>query len=142
MHKISQAFIMLILVGVFALAANHTPALAADLAGTSWKLISYGPSGHPTSAVANVETDLTFGVDGKVTGSLGCNTFSGDYTVKDGKLVFGRVMSTMLACESPRMAQESAAFQVLAGTVSYKKDGASLAIYAANADVVLSLQQK
>jgi heat shock protein HslJ len=105
-------------------------------------LTSYGPSGHPIPAVAIVATDLTFGIDGKVTGSLGCNTFSIGYTLKDGNIGFGQLMSTRLSCEQPFMAQESAAFQVLSGTVSYKKAGSSLVIYAANGDVVLSFQQR
>jgi heat shock protein HslJ len=142
MHKIGQAFIMLILVGLIALSISRTPIPGAGLTGTTWQLVSYGPSSHLTPAVANVATDLTFGIDGKITGSLGCNTFSGDYTLKDGKIDFGQLMSTRLTCEQALMAQESAAFQVLSGAVSYKKTGSSLVIYAAATDLELSLRQK
>jgi heat shock protein HslJ len=143
MNKLGHTLIMLILVGVIALTASHTPPNpTADLVGSSWKLVSFGAAGHPTPAVANVDTTLTFGRDGKVSGNLGCNSFSGDYTVGAGMIDFGQLKSTVMTCEKARMEQESNAFQLMTGAVRYKIDGSSLVIYAAIGDVVLSFHQK
>ena len=142
MHKIGLVFIMLMLVGVLALAANHTPVSADSLVGTSWSLVAVGPAAHPNPAVSGVATNLTFGIDGKISGSLGCNTFSGSYALQSGKITFSQLMATLMGCDAPRMAQETAAFKVLNGIVSYKRDGSTLTLTASTGDAVLILVQK
>ncbi len=113
-----------------------------DLAGTSWKLVSYGPVANPNPVVADSVTDLSFGRDGKVSGNLGCNSFGGDYSTSNGKVVFGELSSTLMACVEARMTQENIAFTVMTGTASYKKDDRNLTITNASNDVILSFQQK
>jgi len=142
MAKIREVFIMLILIGILAIAATNTNAHPLDLAGTSWSLVAYGSTSHPTPAVSGVATTLTFGIDGKISGSLGCNTFSASYTIQGGKIAFSQLMATLMSCETPRMAQETAAFKVLNGTVSYKRDGSTLTLTSSTGDAVLILVQK
>lgn len=114
----------------------------ASLAGTSWKLASYGAADNPTPAAADVETSLEFSSDGKVSGNMGCNGFGGDYELKNGKIVFGSIVSTMMACEEPRMTQETTAFQVMSGTVEYELSGNTLTIYGPDKTNVLILVQE
>jgi heat shock protein HslJ len=91
-----------------------------ELAGTNWTFVSIGGTpvaeGRPTS--------LAF--DGrKLSGSAGCNRFSGRYT-SDGKtLSAGPLMATEMACPGAGMAQEGAFFKLMRGPVSltFPSDG-------------------
>jgi heat shock protein HslJ len=103
-------------------------ASSADLADTTWKLVSYGSASNPTSAVEDVETNLTFGKDGKIGGTVGCNSFSGDFTATDKQLTISPLASTMMACADPLMQQEAGTFFVLTGTVNYAIAGDTLTI--------------
>ena len=96
-------------------AAPQTPALA----GSSWKLVSYGPVDEQTSALDGVDTNLSFDMEGQVSGNFGCNSFGGTYTQDGNSLTFGPIMSTMMACDESRNSQEHASFSVLQGTVSF-----------------------
>lgn len=110
--------------------------------GTSWSLASYGTAENPIPAAAGVETTLKFGNDGQMSGSMGCNSFSGDYKVTGDKIEFGSIVSTMMACDEPRMSQESAAFQVLNGSTSFEINGDSLTISGADNTSAIILTRK
>lgn len=108
------------------------------LAGTSWKLASYGPAASPQPAALDVETSLAFAAGGKLNGNFGCNSFGGDYTVKDGQIVFGSIVTTMMACDGPRMEQEAVGFQVLKDTAGFKVEGGTLTLTSADGSAVLT----
>ena len=135
-------FITILAVSAILLSACDSTNAQAPLTGTSWTLVSYGPESGQTPAAQGVETSLNFGKDGKVSGSLGCNQFGGDYSLKDGKLVFGMLVSTMMACPEPQMTQESTSFKVLNGTINYAVKDRTLTLYAADNTVMLTLSQK
>lgn len=99
-----------------------------DLQGTQWKLEAYGPANSPISAVEGIETALTFGTDGQVSGNMGCNNFNGEYTQEGQKIVFGSMMSTMMACPEPQMNQESISLSILSGSVDFRLEGDVLTI--------------
>ena len=101
---------------------------SASLTGNSWKLVSYGSVTGQVPAVANVETSLTFGTDGKISGKLGCNSMGGDYAVADGNITFNKVYATEMACPDPQMGQEGIAFLVLQNMTTFKIDGSTLTI--------------
>ncbi|MCH5376977.1 MAG: META domain-containing protein, partial [Planctomycetes bacterium] len=49
--------------------------------------------------VAIGETEITFGPDGSVTGTTGCNRFNGQGAMRDGVLVIGEPLATTrMAC--------------------------------------------
>lgn len=139
MNKLTLILLPLMLVFALALSACGN---ANTLAGTSWTLVSYGDPVYPTAAVSGVDTSLVFGTDGQVSGSMGCNGFGGDYSVKGDKITFGPIISTMMACEEPRMSQETATFAVMSGTVNYTLNGDSLTITSADGSRVLNLTKK
>jgi heat shock protein HslJ len=142
MNKIYYPLFTLLVAAGLIFSACVSQGSPAGLPGSSWKLVSYGPAGKPTLAAAGIQTSLDFGRDGKVSGSMGCNSFSGDYQVKIGKVVFGQMAATMKACPDPQMTQESAVFQVLAGSVRFQVEGKILTIYAASgADAVTFSRQ-
>ena len=101
----------------------------------SWKLTAYGPVNSPTPAVPDVEAILTFGADGTLAGSSGCNQLGGNYEVEGDQITFGEIVSTLIACPDLQMAQEDAMHQVLTGTASFKIEGDMLTIN--NNDMVL-----
>jgi heat shock protein HslJ len=102
------------------------------LKGTSWKLISYGPVGKQTPAAVGIETSLEFNAAGEVDGNLGCNSFSGNYVMKGGNVIFSQIISTMMACLGPQMDQERLALKVMNDMVRYQVQGNTLVIYGAD----------
>jgi len=107
---------------------------AASLAGT-WKLSAYGPKETPTPAVTGAEATLTFDKNGSVTGNGGCNSMGGSYKVDDHKITFSEIISTLMACDDARMAQEGAVAKVLSGTATYELKDNTLTL--TNGDTVL-----
>ena len=92
----------------------------AALAGTNWTFVSIGG----VAVVGDRPTSLAF--DGaRLSGSAGCNRFSGSYESKDGTLTTGPLMATKMACPGPGMTQEDAFFALMRGPVSlnFPKDG-------------------
>jgi len=87
---------------------------ATAVPGTSWVLrdlsgVTLG-TGVPT---------IDFGTDGTVSGSAGCNTFNGTYTVEGSSISFGPLASTKMACPEADMAVETAFLAGLAGATSW-----------------------
>ncbi len=109
---------------------------AASLAGP-WKLISYGPANAQTPAVADANAELNFKEDGTVTGNSGCNGFGGNYTVDGDQIKFDQIVSTLMACDDPRMVQEQAVQKVLNGTATSQVEGNILTL--TNNSVMLML---
>ena len=92
----------------------------SELAGTSWTFVSIG--GAPVAG--DRPTSLQF--DGeRLSGSAGCNRFSGSYKVEGRTLTAGPLMATKMACPGAGMMQESAFFDLMRGpvTLSFPSDG-------------------
>ncbi len=106
MNKITRTMLIFLIALGLILSACAGSGASVDLKGTSWKLVSYGPLGNQTPAAAGITTSLDFGNDGTVSGNMGCNSFGGNFELKNGKLVFSQMISTMMACLGPQMAQE------------------------------------
>jgi heat shock protein HslJ len=115
---------------------TRAPFSPASLAG-SWKLTSYGTMDTISSALADVEANLTFKEDGTITGTSGCNEFGGKYVLEGDQIKFQEIASTLMLCDTPIMDQEEAVQQVLTETASYKIEGNTLTI--TNKDGVLVL---
>jgi len=80
-----------------------------DLEGTQWLLVEMaGEAPLPDSGI-------TIGFDeGQVHGRLGCNSFSGPYSMTGNSLEFGLLMSTLMACvDNDMMQQESRMFELI-----------------------------
>jgi heat shock protein HslJ len=66
-------------------------------------------------------TTLTasFGADGSINGSSGCNSFSGTYSVDGSSLSIGPLSSSQMLCEDDVMAQEAAYQAALESAAGY-----------------------
>lgn len=107
---------------------------SAALAGT-WKLSAYGPKASPTPAVTGAEATLTFENSDRVMGNGGCNSLGGTYKVNGDQITFSDIVSTLMACEDARMAQEGAVAKVMTGTATYEIKDNTLTL--TNGDMVL-----
>ncbi|WP_411339565.1 META domain-containing protein [Sphingopyxis sp. J-6] len=85
----------------------------AELAGTSWTFVSIGG----VKVAPDRPTSLQFEGE-RLSGSAGCNRFSGSYSHADRTLTAGPLMATEMACPGAGMTQENAFFALMRGPVS------------------------
>jgi len=87
------------------------------LVGTRWvaSAINNGRGGV-AGALAGVEVSATFGSDGRVAGSGGCNRFGGPFALDGSRLSIGRLATTRMACLEPEgVGEQEAAFLAALG---------------------------
>jgi len=97
-----------------------------DLTGKVWALTQLASK----PPVAGTGISAQFGADGKVSGSAGCNRYTGTYTTSGNSITFSSPMATtMMMCDAPVMEQESAYLKALgeAKTYAVKDDQLTLA---------------
>ena len=120
--------LFVILMAGLILAACASAQPTTPITGT-WDIISYGPTSNPTPTLLDISRSIIFSADGKFSGNVGCNSFSGTYTLTDGKITFQQTASTKLACTPDAiMQQEQATLRVLNGSVDLKIEGRHLTI--------------
>ena len=103
------------------------PSSPASLIG-AWRLTSYGTVDTVSSALTDVEANLSFKEDGTVTGTSGCNELGGKFAVEGDQITFQEIVSTLILCDTPIMEQEEAMQQVLTETASYEIEGNTLTL--------------
>jgi heat shock protein HslJ len=129
--------ILLILAVIsLAISACSSGEASASLIG-AWDLTAYGPAASPSPVVPDSGAQVTFNEDGTVGGNSGCNGFGGNYAVEGDQITFSEIVSTLMACDDARMAQEAAVHKVLTDTAMYKIEGSTLTL--TNNDMVMVL---
>jgi len=95
---------------------------SATLAGTSWTLAQASIADKSVASVA--EASLAFDANGKdVSGSTGCNRFSGTYSESGSKLTIDLGPTTLAACTDPAStAQETAVLAHMSKVATFSKD--------------------
>ena len=142
MIKNILTFITLVVASELILSACAAQGSSPGLKAISWRLVSYGPPAHQILAAAGIQTNVDFYKHGTVDGNVGCNSFSGNYEVKSGNIVFSMILSTMMACHGSQMDQERVPLKVLTSTVRYQVQGNSLVIYAADGASSITLSKR
>ncbi len=90
-----------------------------DLPGTTWQLVSMDGDAIAGDAVPT----LAFDGQGAVSGSTGCNTFSGQVTINGSELSFGPLVTTRMACADPAAnAREQAFLAAMEDVSAYTVD--------------------
>jgi heat shock protein HslJ len=108
---------------------QYTAMAAPSLVGPNWQLLAYNNGRNAVQSVMiGTQPTATFGADGQVTGSGGCNTFAGPYQSTARTLSIGPLISTRMACDQPVMDQETAYLAALERTASYRFDSARLVL--------------
>ncbi|MFL5733417.1 MAG: META domain-containing protein, partial [Chloroflexia bacterium] len=102
-------------------------AQSGDLVGTDWTVTGYNNGKQAVvSVMSGTKITASFGKASILSGSGGCNDYSGTYTVsgKNG-IKIGPVSATQKACAAPQgvMEQESAYLAALGSAATYRIDG-------------------
>jgi heat shock protein HslJ len=119
----SLFLVLIALLTVIALAACTTGSDQTTLVGPEWRLASTAGEAVP----AEVSITATFGNE-EVTGSSGCNSYSGPYKVDGDKIQFGPMVSTLMACDEPMMSWEGNYLKALQAAQNYTVSGNLLEI--------------
>jgi heat shock protein HslJ len=103
--------------------AQVTQASGGDLTGSVWSLAQLnGQQLVPTTSIT-----IIFTSGGKLSGSSGCNRYSGAYTSSGNSFqTTSPLASTMMACPQPIMDQEAAYLNSLAAARTYSVSGSQL----------------
>jgi len=103
-----------------AASGSPEPTPPTDLSGTNWVLVSVGGANVAESPPAG----LAFETGARVSGSTGCNSFGGTFSIDGSSLAFGPLATTKRGCERPLMDQERAVLDGLAGAAGWAVDDA------------------
>ncbi|MCO4291341.1 META domain-containing protein [Solitalea sp. MAHUQ-68] len=105
-----------------------TPENIAQLFGNKWNLSQLMQNGSPVDISKGKPAFLEFSKDdSRMSGSLGCNNFTGAYKFEEGKLKFGPLASTKMMC--PDMGVEDALSKALTETTDVKMKGEKLQLF-------------
>jgi heat shock protein HslJ len=132
----------LLLTALFILAIlTSCSSVKPDISG-DWKLVSYGDAVNSTSALPDIDTSIKF-ENGQMSGNVGCNGFGGSYELKNDKVTFSGIMSTLMFCEQTS-AQEQGVLGVFSdnAALQIQVNGDSLSITSADGASVVNLARK
>ena len=87
------------------------------LANTAWTVISI--DGQPT-APDGVGPTMTFEAGGTVSGSSGCNQYSGSFHTDGDRIAIGEVSSTLMGCDGQRGQMEARFLKALDGAATWR----------------------
>ncbi len=115
------------------------------LAGSVWDLQSYNNgTGGVVTVIADTSLTAEFSADGtRISGSAGCNTYRGTYTVQGPSIAIRNVTSTQTTCATPDgiMQQESQYLALLQTAVTYQRNGSELVLQDATGATLLTYQE-
>jgi len=89
------------------------------------------------SVDASAGITAVFGADESLTGSAGCNAFTGDYTTEGATLTVTPLAATRKACEPDVMDNENLYLDLLQNAATWSLDGATLTITSADSGVLV-----
>ena len=112
--------ILLIMVALISACGAST----ASLTGATWTVTALsGVNVDPSVPMTG-----TFGTDGKLTGSGGCNNYTANYTASGSNLTIDSPSSTMMTCTEVVNQQESEYLYLLENSSTYNIKGSTLTI--------------
>jgi heat shock protein HslJ len=108
------------------------------LEGVTWSLTSFFADGSQNAVAEDAGIDATFqATDSVVSGSAGCNRYSGPYEADGSQLTFGALATTQMACDESTNALERTYLASLAAARTYTATAEALTIYDADAQIIL-----
>ncbi len=103
--------------------SNSPQAVSSDLTAPLWGLTSLNGQSLATGTAITAQ----FTSDYKISGSAGCNRYSGTYTASGSNLaISSNLATTKMACETDIMDQENTYLQALASVKTYEVAGGKL----------------
>ena len=104
-------------------------AVSQELAGSTWEVIGYN-NGQEAVVSVIIDTQITaqFDETGSLSGSAGCNNYSGSYETDGENITMGPFITTFMACAEPEgiMEQETQYLAALETAATYTIDGLTM----------------
>ena len=111
------------------------------LEGTDWNLDAFNDGqGAFVNVMDGTKITASFGSDGNLGGSGGCNDYNTTYTADFSNISIGPIMSTQMACSEPEgvMDQESKYLTALEQAATYRNYSIALVMFDAEGQVLAS----
>ena len=106
-----------------------------------WVLQSYQSPDGNIGAIPGVEVSAFFNPNRSVSGSSGCNSYTGTYSAYESTLFVGGISSSQIICDENVMQQEAQYLSLLPSAASFVIDRGILTIYDAAGTNILSYVQ-
>lgn len=122
--------------------------VANPLVGPTWQVTDYADPRNTTGmTTVLLDTTLTavFGADNTISGSAGCNSYSGAYVLEGDSLTIpGPLATTMMMCAEAVMAQETVFVTNLQAVAGFKIDEVESQLHLLNdkGQVIILLKQQ
>jgi heat shock protein HslJ len=119
-------------------------AQSLDLSGTAWIVTGYNNGKEAVvSVISGSELTASFGADGKLTGSAGCNTYVTTYELQAKRVTIKPAATTRKMCVTPEgiMEQETQFIKALGTAASFNIDGDRLEIRSDDGALAVALVQ-
>ncbi|GAA2790303.1 hypothetical protein GCM10019017_39680 [Streptomyces showdoensis] len=102
----------------------------APLVGTTWTVDSLlsGTTAASLPAGSEGKAKVTFGKDGRLTGSLGCNRVTAPAEISAETITLGAIATTRMICTGPEMDLETRLYESLDGPLGYRVDHRTLTV--------------
>lgn len=116
-------------------------AQAEALANSSWEVTAYNNGKQAVvSVITGSRLTLAFGADGRVSGSAGCNDFTGAAVLAAGELTIRDAAATRKMCVEPAgvMEQEAAFLKALGPAMRVRIEGTRLELRYADGTLALN----
>jgi heat shock protein HslJ len=110
------------------------------LTANRWRLQSYSsPQTGLMTPLAGTEINALFEANGSLSGSAGCNTYSGGFTAYDETLRTSNLSATQSVCDSPQgiMEQESRYISLLSQAARFSVSAGQLNVFDNNGNRIL-----
>jgi heat shock protein HslJ len=139
------ATVAVALVAVGACGSDHNsvnPTSSPNLARTSWTLASFNDGGAFKTPAAGGAAVLNFESNSRLSGTTGCNSFTGTYLVSASRLTITPGQTTARACAAPAArAQETAITRSLPQVRNYRVHNRVLTLLGETGTTLLTYNQ-
>ena len=124
MRRIFLTTAIFILTTLFSLPAFTQQPLYGE-----WELVKITRDGKDVPVTPARKTPgINFAKEWSVSGSGGCNSYGGTYTLDNGKIKFGPIRSTKMGCAQEINKQEMLFFEILDKAANYKMSKGNLTL--------------
>jgi heat shock protein HslJ len=113
-----------------------------SLAGSQWRLESFGKAGDERPVVDGTTISIQFGTDGRANGSSGCNSYSGTYNAEGDHISFGQMISTMRACVEPKANEQEQKYMAALRAVTRFEIGDTQLVLSDGGEVALNFNDQ
>jgi copper homeostasis protein (lipoprotein) len=109
------------------------------LLNTTWRTIEINGAKAEFLPGQKLDITLMLSKGGRFSGSTGCNHLSGSYTLGEGRLSFGSLLITRLACPAQLMSREKVLLGAIRQVSGYAIRGNRLKLFNAREEKVMEL---